>query len=261
MKCPMCNENLPDDSAFCTECGNPISQAAPPPPAEVAPPPPPAEVAPPPPPAQVAPPPPPAQVAPPPPPAEVAPPPPPPAQPQPRLELPDGSTVPIDAEAKAVGRVELLNCLNSLPGVDPNVVSRKHFSILFENGKYHIEDGNTIVQEKPSANHTYIKGEELVDGACVTKELECAEGEELVDGACVPIEEEGPDNMLLYAIIGGAIAAVAIGAGFAISKSKKGGSSVGPVTRTHCGGCGSEIDPQYKFCRKCGKSLPKSAIP
>jgi len=138
----MCNENLPDDSMFCTECGNPISQAAPPPP----PPPPQPEVAPPPPPPQ----------------PEVAPPPPPPpAQPQPRLELSDGSTIPIDAEAKAIGRVEMLNCLNSLPGVDPNVVSRKHFSILFENGKYHIEDGNTIVQEKPSANHTYINGEDI----------------------------------------------------------------------------------------------------
>jgi len=172
MKCPSCNEDLPDDSVFCTGCGDRLSVppggggeyvppgggTAPPPPGGeyvppgggTAPPPPGGEYVPPG-----------GGTAPPPPGGGTAPPPPVETKPTPRLVLPDNSTILIDAEAKVIGRVELLTYLNSLPDVDPNVVSRKHFSILYENGKYHIEDGTTSVQEKPSANHTFINGEDI----------------------------------------------------------------------------------------------------
>jgi len=155
---PTCNfSNLPDDSAFCTECGTPIGapQQAPPPPPE------PQQQAPPPPPEpqQQAPPPPPEpqQQAPPPPPEpQVAPPP-----SGPTLELPNNTTIQIDAAAKVLGRNELLSYLSSLQGVDPMVVSRQHFTILQENDKYYIEDGDTIVQDKASTNHTYLNGEDI----------------------------------------------------------------------------------------------------
>ena len=157
--CPnlSCNfSKLPDDSAFCTECGTPIGapqQVSPPPP-----PPEPQQVAPPPPPT---PPPEPQQVAPPPEPQQVAPPPPPTPPSGPTLELPNNTTIQIDAAAKVLGRNELLSYLSSLQGVDPMVVSRQHFTILQENDKYYIEDGDTIVQDKASTNHTYLNGEDI----------------------------------------------------------------------------------------------------
>jgi len=153
---PTCNfANLPDDSAFCTECGTPVS--APPPPVEPpqvqTPPPPPVE-----PPQVQTPPPPPVE------PPQVQTPPPPPVEPPqsgPILELPNNTTILIDAQAKVLGRNELLSYLSSLQGVDPMVVSRQHFTILQENDKYYIEDGDTIVQDKASTNHTYLNGEDI----------------------------------------------------------------------------------------------------
>ena len=136
---PTCNfANLPDDSAFCTECGTPISapkpqQVSPPEPQQVSPPEP-----------------------------QQTPPTPPPQTPSgPILELPNNTTIQIDAQAKVLGRNELLSYLSSLQGVDPMVVSRQHFTILQENDKYYIEDGNTLVQDKASTNHTYLNGEDI----------------------------------------------------------------------------------------------------
>jgi len=164
---PACNfSNLPDDSAFCTECGTPLGappQQAPPPPQQAPPPP------------QQAPPPP--QQAPPPP--QQAPPPPEPAPAPPtggpRLELPDNSIIQIDDAAKVLGRSEMLNYLGTLQGIDPMNVSRQHFTVFQENDRYFIEDGDTVVQDKPSTNHTYLNGEditgkgkkELNDGAII----------------------------------------------------------------------------------------------
>jgi len=79
----------------------------------------------------------------------------------PTLELPNNTTIQIDAAAKVLGRNELLSYLSSLQGVDPMVVSRQHFTILQENDKYYIEDGDTIVQDKASTNHTYLNGEDI----------------------------------------------------------------------------------------------------
>jgi len=92
--------------------------------------------------------------------------------------------------------------------------------------------------------------EEVVEPTCVGDEI-------LVNGTCaVPEPEEGglPIDNTMILIIAGAVGAIAIAAGIAISKSKKGKGQV--ATRSHCGGCGAEIDPRYKFCRKCGKALP-----
>ena len=129
---PTCNfANLPDDSAFCTECGTPISAPESPPQTPPTPPP-------------------------------QTPPTPPPQTPSgPILELPNNTTIQIDAQAKVLGRNELLSYLSSLQGVDPMVVSRQHFTILQENDKYYIEDGNTLVQDKASTNHTYLNGEDI----------------------------------------------------------------------------------------------------
>jgi len=147
---PTCNfANLPDDSAFCTECGTPVSAPAPPTPEP-----------------QV-------QTPPPTPEPQVQTPPPtpepqvqtPPLTPEPQsgpvLELPNNTTIQIDAQATVLGRNELLSYLSSLQGVDPMTVSRQHFTILQENGKYYVEDGDTIVQDKPSTNHTYLNGEDI----------------------------------------------------------------------------------------------------
>ena len=142
---PTCNfANLPDDSVFCTECGTQLGapeQAPPAPPPQQTPPPP-----------------------------QQTPPP-----RGPLLELPDNTTIKVDGAAKVLGRNELLNYLGTLAGVDPMVVSRQHFTILQENDKYFIEDGSTVVQDKPSVNHTFLNGEditekgkkELTDGAVI----------------------------------------------------------------------------------------------
>ena len=136
-KNPTCNfSNLPDDSAFCTECGTPLGA-----PQQVSPP---------------SPPPPPKPE-----PQQVSPPPSPPKPSGPTLELPNNTTIQIDAAAKVLGRNELLSYLSSLQGVDPMVISRQHFTILQENDKYYIEDGDTIVQDKASTNHTYLNGEDI----------------------------------------------------------------------------------------------------
>ena len=115
--------HTPDASALCTECGTPLSAPESPP---------------------------------------QTPPTPPPQTPSgPILELPNNTTIQIDAQAKVLGRNELLSYLSSLQGVDPMVVSRQQFTILQENDKYYIEDGNTLVQDKASTNHTYLNGEDI----------------------------------------------------------------------------------------------------
>jgi len=164
---PTCNfSNLPDDSAFCTECGTSIGapqQPTPPPPTAPPPTPPPPTAPPSTPPPPTAPPSTPPPPTPPPPtaPPSTPPPPPPPPPSGPTLELPNNTTIQIDAAAKVLGRNEMLSYLSSLQGVDPMVVSRQHFTILQENDKYYIEDGNTIVQDKASTNHTYLNGEDI----------------------------------------------------------------------------------------------------
>jgi len=79
------------------------------------------------------------------------------------LKLPDNSDIQIGGSPKTIGRAELLDFLKTLQGVDPMVISRQHFTISQDKDKYFIEDGNTAVQDKPSANHTYLNGVDITD--------------------------------------------------------------------------------------------------
>ena len=136
--CPICgfSEN-PDDSIYCTECGGKVaeeSQPAPPQPAA---------------------------------PEPAAPEP---AAPEPAapttgvvLVLPDNSNISIEASPKTIGRIELLDYLKTIQGIDPMTISRQHFTILQDKDTYFIEDGKTVVQDKPSANHTYLNGVDITD--------------------------------------------------------------------------------------------------
>ena len=147
MECPICSfKNNPVDSVYCIECGAKLAES-PPTPAPTAQVSPPVEV----------------------PQSTPQPTAAPPAAPQPSvstgptLVLPDNSLIPIGTVPQIVGRTELLNYLRTLQNVDPAIVSRQHFTIFQENGKYCINDGKTTVQEKPSANHTYLNGVDITD--------------------------------------------------------------------------------------------------
>ena len=137
--CSVCgnNETTPD-AGFCTQCGNKFDIISPPPPPPQSTPPPP---------------PPPTQ--------QQSAPPPPQSAPLAHLRLPDNSVIQLDKQQKALGRLELLNCIKSIQGADPMTISRQHFTIHYENDKYFIEDGTTTVQEKASINHTYLNGADI----------------------------------------------------------------------------------------------------
>jgi len=141
--CPICSfsEN-PSDSVYCTECGGKLAEA--PEPAQPEP----------------------QQVAPPQPePQQVEPPQ---SEPQQQttggvLKLPDNSDIQIEDSPKTVGRIELLDYLKTLQGIDPMVISRQHFTISRDKDTYYVEDGKTAVQDKPSANHTFLNGVDITE--------------------------------------------------------------------------------------------------
>lgn len=148
MDCPICSfKNNPADSAYCTECGAklveefPTSPPAPEQPQQVQP-----------------------FME-----ATPQPTPSPPPSPSPQqvtgavLKLPDNSVIQVETTPKPIGRAELLTYLRSVQNLDPMIVSRQHFTINQENGKYVIEDGKTTVQEKSSANHTYLNGVDITE--------------------------------------------------------------------------------------------------
>ncbi|MGI0026608.1 MAG: FHA domain-containing protein [Nitrosopumilaceae archaeon] len=147
MDCPICNfKNIPADSAYCTECGakleeSPMSSPTLEPPQQVQP-----------------------QIE-----ATPQPTPSPPSSPSPQqvtgavLKLPDDTVIQVEITPKPIGRGELLTYLRSIQNIDPMIVSRQHFTINQENGKYVIEDGKTTVQEKSSANHTYLNGVDITE--------------------------------------------------------------------------------------------------
>ena len=131
VSCPICgfSEN-PDDSIYCTECGGKVAEESKPAPTAPEP-------------------------------ATTA--------PEPAaitgavLILPDNSNIQIGSSPKTIGRVELLDYLKTLQGTDPMTISRQHFTISQEKDTYYVEDGNTAVQDKPSANHTYLNGVDITD--------------------------------------------------------------------------------------------------
>ena len=144
MNCPICDfKNNPPESVYCIECGAKLAES-PPVPSPTPQVQPPVEI----------------QV---PTPTATAPTPPSPVVTGPHLQLPDNSSIQIGTTPQIVGRTELLNYLRTLPNVDPAIISRQHFTIFNENGKYCIIDGKTTVQEKPSANHTYLNGADITD--------------------------------------------------------------------------------------------------
>jgi len=57
---------------------------------------------------------------------------------------------------------------------------------------------------------------------------------------------------LVIAVTGLALGVLAVFAGRRIRK-KRSEIEVAPAVRTHCMFCGSDIDPDAKFCNKCGK--------
>lgn len=143
LNCPICNfsEN-PDDSLYCTECGGQMTVESQPEPQIVAPPPPTQQPEP--------------QIV-----ADT-----PPADPQTTggvLVLPDNSNIQVETAPKTIGRMELINYLKTLQGVDPMTISRQHFTISQENNTYYVEDGNTVVQDKASSNRTFLNGVDITD--------------------------------------------------------------------------------------------------
>ncbi len=152
--CPICgfSENA-GDSVYCTECGGKIVEAQPEPAAQPQPPQPQPEVQPPTPEPTAQPPQPEPVVAPPTaqPPAGVS------------LILPDNTGIPINPSPSTIGRAEVLDYLKTVADADPMTISRQHFTILEDGGVYYIEDGKTSVQEKPSANHTYLNGADVTN--------------------------------------------------------------------------------------------------
>ena len=139
VSCPICgfSEN-PDDSIYCTECGGKVAEESQPAPTAPEP-------------------------------AAPEPAAPEPAAPEPAaitgavLILPDNSNIQIGSSPKTIGRAELLDYLKTLQGTDPMTISRQHFTISQEKDTYYVEDGKTVVQDKPSANHTYLNGVDITD--------------------------------------------------------------------------------------------------
>ena len=122
--CPICGfSENPDDSIYCTECGGKVAEESQPAPTA----PEPAAIT-----------------------GAV-------------LILPDNSNIQIGSSPKTIGRAELLDYLKTLQGTDPMTISRQHFTISQEKDTYYVEDGNTAVQDKPSANHTYLNGVDITD--------------------------------------------------------------------------------------------------
>lgn len=84
-----------------------------------------------------------------------------------KLVLPDDSEIEIDQSQRLVGRADLKRYSQ-----DPSLISRGHFTVYEENGKYYIMDGKTVVQDKESKNHTYINEEDITG----KKNFELTEG-------------------------------------------------------------------------------------
>ncbi len=70
------------------------------------------------------------------------------------LVFPDGTEQPIPPSQWAIGRADLSKYLSD-PEKSPEI-SRGHFTVFQEGEQFFVEDGKTMVQEKPSANKTWI---------------------------------------------------------------------------------------------------------
>jgi len=74
-----------------------------------------------------------------------------------KLVFSDGSYFLIDDSQRLVGRSDL----KKHTSVDPDLISRSHFTIYEKNQKYFIKDGRTNVQNTPSENGTFVNDEKM----------------------------------------------------------------------------------------------------
>jgi len=70
------------------------------------------------------------------------------------LQFPDGAEIQILPLQRLVGRVDLAKFVN--PPERANEISRGHITVFQEGEKFFVEDGKTMVQEKPSTNKTWL---------------------------------------------------------------------------------------------------------
>jgi len=70
------------------------------------------------------------------------------------LIFPDGTEQPIPPSQWLIGRADLAKFLSD-PDKAPEI-SRGHLTVFQEGEMFFIEDGKTMVQEKPSANKTWL---------------------------------------------------------------------------------------------------------
>ena len=71
------------------------------------------------------------------------------------LVMPDRSQLEITPTQRLIGRRDLAKYVSESSGMI-NSISRGHITVFKEGEKYYVEDGETIVQEKPSANKTWL---------------------------------------------------------------------------------------------------------
>jgi FHA domain-containing protein len=69
------------------------------------------------------------------------------------LLMPDRSQIEITPTQRLIGRIDLSKYISE---DDMNHVSRGHITVFKEGEKYYVQDGKTIVQEKPSKNKTWL---------------------------------------------------------------------------------------------------------
>jgi len=69
------------------------------------------------------------------------------------LVMPDGSQIEITPTQRLIGRIDLSGHISE---GDMNHISRGHITVFKEEEKYYVQDGKTIVQEKPSKNKTWL---------------------------------------------------------------------------------------------------------
>lgn len=70
------------------------------------------------------------------------------------LILPDNSEIRITASGRVFGKLDLAKASTTIPQDELKFVSRQHFTIYQDQGRYYIEDAN-------SANGTLLNGEEI----------------------------------------------------------------------------------------------------
>jgi pSer/pThr/pTyr-binding forkhead associated (FHA) protein len=69
------------------------------------------------------------------------------------LLLPDGSEIQLTPSQRLIGRVDLARFVSPQ---DINMISRGHVTVYQDNTQFFVEDGRTMVQDRPSLNRTWM---------------------------------------------------------------------------------------------------------